>query len=131
MKLYLVTCAAALVLLAVGVGVATQGDSTPTPTHVVNVFLDGFNHGDFRQMCSTVRHADATCIKGYTMAAAQGLIFGVWGGYGVIPHSYKGWTEGSVKVASVKFRYLPNKLSQAITVRLIKTKHGWKIAGIR
>ena len=124
------TAAVCGVLVFVGLSVS-GGKASPTPTHVVAQFVDGLNNGDVRQVCETIdpafiKKAFTTlqgCEEYWTQNLAQGVFFGIWGGYKVIPHTY----HVSGKIVTVKFQY---QKQTPLTAILVKTKHGWKIEQI-
>jgi hypothetical protein len=100
------------------------------------VFLDGYNHGDYRQACAVQKPPSqpmVACEQFYVGNVAQGLQFGRWGGYEVVPHSAKVWRQayrgGYVELAIVKFVYAPQG-GQALVAHLRLTKNGWRIWAI-
>lgn len=136
--------------------VATSGTKRfPSPTHVVAVFLDGYDHADYRQACGVQKPEDQpmiVCEEFYVSNVAQGLFFGRFGGYKVVPHSVKEWRwpvcrdghnitakvcpgdpHGTgirmVELATVEFVYAPQG-GKPLTAHLRKTKNGWRIWAI-
>ena len=102
--------------------------SSPTPTHVAAVFFDGYTHGDLRQTCHVWQQGrthQAQCVAYLALLIASSGT----GDYRVLPHSYKGWREGSTEVASV--RVFNAASTQMLTVRLVKTAHGWLVVSVR
>lgn len=127
---------ATLVALAGAVLVAGCGGSSgPTPTRVAAVYIDAINHGDFRQACaqvqpSVLKHlwgSYTACQSYFTAAFSMVAQYSGLGGYKVVPHSYRGWREGDTKVARV---LVTPPYGDLLRVRLVKTSHGWKIAGV-
>lgn len=120
---------AALVFLA------PNGKPTVSPYRTVEIFVDGFDHGDYRAMCGV------TLLQGQTMAAcagyysgvgAQGAYAGKWGGYYAVPGSQKVWTQAyrgkQVELAVVQFKYGYTADGQVLTAHLRKNKAGqWRI----
>jgi hypothetical protein len=119
-----VAVGAAIVLAGCG------GATVASPTHVVNVYLDGLNHMDYRQACATI-HApiafptQAAC-EGYFsyMAAVNGQQR-----YVVVKGSQKVWTETyrgrELELAVVKYANLTNPYILTAHLRLI---HGeWRL----
>ena len=123
----------ALILVASVAGCG--GNTTPTPLHVAAVYIDGINSGDFRQACAQIQPAvvkrlwgkPSSCPSYFTSAFAMVATYQGLGGYTVVPHSYRGWREGDVRVASVKAK---TPYGSTLTVRLVKTAGGYKLASV-
>jgi hypothetical protein len=132
MRSLLVSACAFVCLLAVAAGCGSD-TSSPTPTHVVAVWVDGLNHADARQVCTAVRipaHSTrAECETYYANLIGRLAFYGLFGSYRVVGHSVEQWREGSVKVARVTVYSVSDK-TNLLHVRLVKTAHGWRIASV-
>ena len=134
MKQAALTAAVLVATIAALTWISRSNKSLPTPTHVAAQFFDGENHGDFRASCSLIQPSVVKrlwqsidhCETYFTMAFAQAAFAGQTGDYKVIPHSYRGWREGRVEVATVRASYY----GQTITVRLVKTAAGWRVHSV-
>lgn len=88
--------AAALATAAVVFSLSTRPPDKNTPIHVVNVFFDGANHDDGRQVCDVwrlgIRHKDL-CELDVAYRVGQSAMLGQIRGYKVVPHSQVTWKQ--------------------------------------
>jgi hypothetical protein len=130
MKKILFGLAAVFAVLAIA---GCGGSSPASPTHVVAVYVDGLNHLDFRQTCSTI-HAP---VAFPTMSRCEGyfafntMMTGA-SVFRVVPHSAKVWEDTyrgrKVKLAVVKYANLTNPYVLTAHLRWIDGK--WRIVGV-
>jgi hypothetical protein len=110
-------------------------NAASTPTHVAAIYIDAVNHGDFRAACQQIQPAVVkhlwgsftACQSYFTSAFSFVASYKGLGGYKIVPHSYRGWREGDARVARV---LMTPPYGDLLRVRLVKTAHGWKIAGV-
>lgn len=130
MRKALALCAAVAACLAVA---GCGGSSTPSPTHVVAVYVDGLNHLDFRETCSTIHAPNAfpnqkVCEGYFAFNTAVGGAFT----YRVVAHSAKVWTQTyrgrEVRLAVVKYRNVTSPY--LITAHLRLVDGAWRIVGV-
>lgn len=136
MKRY-VALAALCALLAIHglIGLYHSFDAKPvaSPTHVVNVYLDGLNHFDYRQACGTIHapipfptmsQCEAYFAFNTAMTGAQE--------YRIVKGSQKVWTQTyrghEVKLAVVQYANLTTPYILTAHLRII---HGaWKLVAV-
>jgi hypothetical protein len=123
---------AAFIIYTIG-----QAPAAASPTHVAAVFIDGLNHGDYRQACAQIQSSvvahnwknQSGCETYFTVDFAQyASLFGTISGYKVIDRSRKEWREGDARVASVRVSY---NGGAGVVIRLVETAAGWKVASSR
>lgn len=135
MKYISVFIVSAIAAVALTVAVSYGGGSSATPTHVASVYVDGINHGDFRQACSVIQPNVLKYLwKSWTgcadyFAHTFGSPFtGSLGGYKLVAHSYDEWLEGKAIVARVR---MTSPTGTLLKIRLVKTKNfGWRLQSV-
>lgn len=119
-----VAVGAAIVLAGCG------GATVASPTHTVNVYLDGLNHLDYRQTCSTI-HAPIPFPKLSACEAYFAFNTAMTGvqEYRIVKGSQKVWTETyrgrKLELAVVQYANLTTPY--VLTAHLRKIHGVWKI----
>lgn len=121
---------AALIVAGTAIPVYTSHSPTASPVHVVNVYLDGLNHLDYRQTCSTI-HAPIPFPKMSACEAYFAFNTAMTGvqEYRIVKGSQKVWTETyrgrKLELAVVQYANLTTPY--VLTAHLRKIHGVWKI----